>query len=502
MSKKNYHFNLQDSSYLITLNITKKKHLSDPELLKNTSQPKPSLFKAPKTRLDTFNEANIRPKSRLEKVTEYDYNKRGNDVKIRESYKPNKATNLNLNLESNRALSNKFKIEISPCKKNVSNYHKKYINNPTETINKVNKYAMPLSSRSNYAHRRNEMEFEPKYSSRTPVARNYSKTYQTPSVFKRSQSVNDDYIKKSREKSVENIYDVFTHKHRVFNYQPNSLAVGSSFSLEKPSYTTDAKDSHMSESMLSILNKNYQIYNDKRLSLLDSSNDLTEISGDSLKPSRKPAARQFNYSSVKKDLNRAFVNNQTRHQETVKNNNKIFQHKHFVSDEKPFSLVESNVDSVRGMGINELSNYIDNLIHQFRLKANLSKMSDYKSEAKNEEFKFDENDIVESIIISEGIEAQLGDDETKMNLISEDTLSQLNNNNERPNEDDNEEEDDEEEENKTLNDSERDESVTFINYTHSYELEELESDSELSFSQSNDSNFENEANKNSGLTDN
>ena len=90
-------------------------------------------------------------------------------------------------------------------------------------------------------------------------------------------------------------------------------------------------------------------------------------------------------------------------------------------------------------------------------------MSDYKSEAKNEQFKFDENDFVESIIISEGIEAQLGDNETKMNLISEDTLSQLNNNNEKPNEYDNEEEEDEEEVvNKTLNDSGRDESATFI----------------------------------------
>jgi hypothetical protein len=210
---KQYRFNLQDSSYYISLNITKKKHLSDPDL------------KFEKYNLnDEFNmtsagvqlkseKVSARPKSRLEKVLDYNdtnivnhqkkYQFMSSNINAgktnflsqeqhQHKYKSSKSlntTNLNLNLETSTHQNNKFKIEISPVRmydknrdtnyesnrlnkfnNNYSNHHTyrdNYSNTKVdiETSNdvKINKFnILPLSSRSNnpQLHRMNEFQFK------------------------------------------------------------------------------------------------------------------------------------------------------------------------------------------------------------------------------------------------------------------------------------------------------------------------------------------------------
>ena len=86
------------------------------------------------------------------------------------------------------------------------------------------------------------------------------------------------------------------------------------------------------------------------------------------------------------------------------------------------------------------------------------------------------DDIVESIIISEGTcDNEFIQNNNTLTKINEESQSS---NSSKGNERDNEEE---------RQQSELDDSTTFINYTHSYELEDLGSNSsELSFSQANE----------------
>ena len=79
---KQYHFNLQDSSYYISLNITKKKHLSEPELklqskkctILNTecdSVAHSTRFENIRNERENAPNSNCRPKSRLDKILDY-----------------------------------------------------------------------------------------------------------------------------------------------------------------------------------------------------------------------------------------------------------------------------------------------------------------------------------------------------------------------------------------------------------------------------------------------
>jgi len=213
---KQYRFNLQDSSYYISLNITKKKHLSDPDL-KFEKYNLNDEFNMTSAKVQLKGEkVSARPKSRLEKVLDYNDTNIVNHQKKYQfmssninagktnflsqeqhkytSSKSLNTTNLNLNLETSAHQNNKFKIEISPVrmydknrdtnyesnrlnKFNNNNNNKIYSNHHTyrdnysntkvdiETSNdvKINKFnILPLSSRSNnpQLHRINEFQFK------------------------------------------------------------------------------------------------------------------------------------------------------------------------------------------------------------------------------------------------------------------------------------------------------------------------------------------------------
>ncbi len=88
------------------------------------------------------------------------------------------------------------------------------------------------------------------------------------------------------------------------------------------------------------------------------------------------------------------------------------------------------------------------------------------------------NDIIESIIISEGNE---NNDEYSMHTPNTATLPKINEESRSANtssSDQNESSNSEKQEKETCYDSELDDSTTFINYTHSYELEDMGSDSD------------------------
>ncbi len=219
-----------------------------------------------------------------------------------------------------------------------------------------------------------------------------------PSLIKRSQSVADNYK------------PILSHRiHRPTNYvsskQPRKDLVktfqnSSIFSLEKPSNIT--KNSYTSDSMLSNLsdnndynnmNKNFMNTN-RRLSIFDSSGDLTEMT---VRSPRRSNQKQFfirtstardqytprnsnnidstmhspyrntprnmtqNQSRVKHDMDKIFEQNRQNHQEKIIKNNKIIQNKLKLQtainkDEARFiekSLL-METDSIKGMNSNEL----------------------------------------------------------------------------------------------------------------------------------------------------
>ncbi len=195
---------MQDSSYYICLNITKKKNPTDPDLIFN----KPNLQNEHKSERN-----NPRPKSRLEKVLDYndtnivnhqkkyqflnsnlkDSNKKNNlsmshEQKYHSSKSLNK-TNLNLNLETSTRQNNKFKIEISPVRiydtgsnnyepsrpiintkkvysnlhTNRENYSNTKVDIDTKNDIKISKFnILPLSSRSNNPQLNRISEFQTK----------------------------------------------------------------------------------------------------------------------------------------------------------------------------------------------------------------------------------------------------------------------------------------------------------------------------------------------------
>lgn len=483
---------------------------------------------------------NTRPRSRLEKVLDYNdtnifnHQKRyqfletpnnNENVYYQKNSKNHRlnnlnTTNLNVNLESAHLQNNKYKIEISPTRaqdsfetkygNKISKYNNRYSHGSTkleiETTNdvKVNKvHVQPLSSRSNNPNQHRMIEFQSNNKSKPGNMTNRS----VPSIYKRSQSVTDNYKPTST-----------THRsHRTTNniHKNNSSKTfqsSSIFSLEKPSYTT--KDSIMSDS-ISNLNFNKSIKN-KRLSIFDSSGDLTEISlngpnsnqknffirtstardktprHNETMNTKKSSPPGLPYNIVKQDMNKVFEENRKNHQEAIIQNNKIIQNRLRMQtsiNKQEAKFIEKSLlmesDSIKAMSSNELGNYIDDLIHQFRLKSNLVNNNLSRNSGKSKRpqqisnspnFKFDMDDIVESIIISEGTcDNEFIQNNNTLTKINEESQSS---NSSQGNERDNEEE---------RQQSELDDSTTFINYTHSYELEDLGSNSsELSFSQANE----------------
>lgn len=208
---KKYHFNLQDSSYYISLNITKKKpkHLSDSNLLKNsgdinnkvnflghnnTDYNRPGKFRLDK--MFDFNETNMHHRkyqfinpmreffntnagSIQNKLNLLNLNDMSNKYQLGVSKQTHKS-NLNVSMEGNKKQNQMYRIEIGPSShrdcaaKPMETFHSKYLEKLQKYRNKychgdegpgttkieigtsddlkLNKFnAVPLSSRSNYA---------------------------------------------------------------------------------------------------------------------------------------------------------------------------------------------------------------------------------------------------------------------------------------------------------------------------------------------------------------
>lgn len=198
-----------------------------------------------------------------------------------------------------------------------------------------------------------------------------------PSIYKRSQSVTDNYIPTTTHKSHRTSNHNLPKNNSSKHFQSSSI-----FSLEKPSYTT--KDSILSDSIVSNVNFNKSLK--KRLSVFDSSGDLTEISLNGSNSNQKnffirtstardntPQNETMNrkksnvpvmpYNIVKHDMNKVFEENRKNHQEAIIQNNKTIQNRLRMQtsiNKQEAKFIEKSLlmesDSIKALSSNELGN--------------------------------------------------------------------------------------------------------------------------------------------------
>jgi len=506
MSKKNYNINLQDSSYYISLNITKKKQQQHQQQQQQnqlangffkparSTTPNKTFFKTSTssttkspydeslTRKKDTNEKNLRERLKLvneisnlnsRKHPQYhhhnlftqnpkpsqptnshatlrnktEFEKRQLPTRSSTIYtsKPNKnyKTNLNLNLKTNYKLSpnNKFNIEIA------------------SPVNKSNCFLFEKPKHSPYT-----------YYSHTPnpTKNNNSNHYPKESLFfKRSISATDDYDVYERYANIINKNN--KKSSQVTSINPSHMKQQqhqymSSFSFEKPSCIGEEETITLTK--------------DLSMSTLSRSDTLT------LNSSRTVSSFDLDKLSVNKFLMLDSRKGNTKSSEiskllfskpTVKRRDSL----------KPLNSVNetSQMSSIRSMGSNELDLYIDSLIRKFRLRSNLANTStaatmtssaEAGSSVNTNSNKSTNNDVDSSQLNSE----QQQQPQSKQIYINNPTINE------------NQAEEEEEEENDDDGDGEED--STFINYTHSYELEDLNDDTQQMNLADEDLSFDNE----------
>lgn len=392
MSKKNYNINLQDSSYYISLNIIKKKQF-DNLILK---PPKPLIQQQQRTHFTSYKQKQKSPYDEL-------LIKNNNTIeKLRQRLKlVNDISNLNNKLPN--------KIDTNTKKYNFA----------TNNFKQSSKFNTELF-KSNFEQ---------------PTT-NYTSNFIIKAPFiKRSISSTGDYESN------------FNLKKKPLNNYFQHAQLGSSFSLEKPSYNTEMKDSSTTNTVSTI----------------------------SLSSTNKTLKSTSSLDLDKLSLNKFVMLDRRKNS---KKSGDCVVHQPLRKEFKPLVLnttESSQMSSIRSMGSNELDLYIDSLIRQFRLK---SKISTNNS-----------TNISNAATVTSSAEAgsagtatgSSNSNDNTTEIVSETKINNISNEKCLSNDEEEDSEDDDDED-----------GSTFINYTHSYEIDDLDQlslmdqEDDLNFTNTND----------------
>jgi len=471
MSKKNYNINIQDSSYYISLNIIKKKQQQQQLQQQENDQLKPIKtfnFKSTKPNLPSpYDEILTRKKQQPQQQQQHDSSSTNID-KLKHRLKlVNDISNIKHKISYPKKLINASPLTSSLITNNN--------NNNNNNRNQQQDFKLNSKNRSPYINNNNNNKFKNLFE--TPLKRktHYESNYNLSNtknnrpkfpIYKRSISATDDYT------TTDNL-------NKKSNYFLQANHISSSFSLEKPSCIAETKEEEEEEeeSSINIVNTSMiSLSSSKTLSQTNSSYDLDKISVNKflLLDNNNNIGNYNNNNRNKSNIITKLL--------TTNNGMKLKNNK----NEKP--LESSQMSSIRSMGTQELELYIDSLIRQFRLKSRLNNEKNTKKNVNN-------ISTVATMTSSAG-----GSDSSSSNASAAKNQNIINPNNssielkQQINNDKTIEEEPEEEEEEEEDDN--DES-TFINYTHSYELEDLNdsnNDTQLSLDEDEDLNFEENTN--------
>jgi hypothetical protein len=466
MSKKNYNINIQDSSYYISLNIIKKKQQQQQQQEIDQLKPiKTFNFKSTKPNLPSpYDEILTRKKQQPQQQQQQQHESSSTNIdKLKHRLKlVNDISNIKHKISYPKKL-----INASPLTSSLINNNN---NNKNNNRNQQQDFKLNSKNRSPY---NNNNKFKNLFETPLKQPTHYESNYNLSNtknnrpkypIYKRSISATDDYT------TADNL-------NKKSNYFLQTNHISSSFSLEKPSCIAETKEEEEEEgeSSINIVNSSMiSLSSSKTLSQTNSSYDLDKISVNKFLLLNNKGNYYYNNNNNNNKSNIITKLLTTNNGMKLKNN----------KNEKP--LESSQMSSIRSMGTQELELYIDSLIRQFRLKSRLNNEKNIKKNVNNI-----------STVATMTSSAGGGSDSS-----SSSTSTKSNQNIKNPNNSSNElikqqinndktiEEEPEEEE------EEEDES-TFINYTHSYELEDLNdsnNDTQLSLDEDEDLNFEENTN--------